>query len=321
MARYLLAAALLLLTVPCAVRAQEPKEAKEPEKPWSNETEFSLVLTEGNSNTQTIGFKDTLTRRWPGAQFRLKLEALRSATSDDWFEQADAGYTWLPGEDPPPMTASLVKPPSELDAENYFVEGRYTRTIFEEFNWNAGASWDRNEDAGIVNRYIVFGGVGHLWFDREDLKFQSSYGLSWTDREEETPDPEKEERFVGVRLSWNYENLLGKITTYNNDWTNNISVADSKDWSSEMTNSVSVSMSKRLSLRVSLRWLYNNEPALEDVDFVAQVEVVDPDGIPGNGDEFIQTVSSGGSEFTLTETRVRKEKLDSIFKTTLVISF
>lgn len=311
------------LLISCAPALAEEEEAP-PSKNWSNETEFSLVVTEGNSNTETVGLKNLLTRKWENAEFRLKLEALRTDTSDDWFVQVDPGVTWLPGESPPPATGTtLVKPPTEPDAENYFVEGRYDRTIPQKTNlsWHAGASWDRNKDAGILNRYIVFGGVGNLWWDREDLRFQTSYGLSYTDREEETPDPEKEDQFVGARLSWNYMNMFGKNTTYNNDMTFNLSLSDLQDWSSEMTNAISVSMNKWLSLRVSLRWLYSNEPALEDVDLLARVELRDPDGVPGSGDEFFETVSGGGAELVFGETRVRKEKLDQIFKTTLVISF
>lgn len=292
-----------------------------PEKAWSNETELSVVLTEGNSSTRTIGLKDTLARRWTKARFQLKVEALRAETSDDWFEQVDPGFTWEPGAAPPPTTSTLVKPEAELDAENYFIEGRYDREIRKTLTWHAGASWDRNFDAGIIGRTIVFGGLGNVWYKRDDLKFNTSYGLSWTDRNEETPDPEKEPAFPGARLSWSYLNKFGASTTYTNEWTNNFSLADGSDWSSDMTNALSVSMSKRLSLRVSLRWLYNHEPALEDVDVVAQVEIRDPDGIPGNGDEFFETVSSGGIEVTTGETQVRKERLDQIFKTTLVISF
>jgi hypothetical protein len=66
---------------------------------------------------------------------------------------------------------------------------------------------------------------------------------------------------------------------------------------------------------------YNNEPALEDVDVVARVAVRDPDGVPGSGDEFVETVTEGGYEVAVGETRVRKEQLDTIFKTTLVVSF
>jgi hypothetical protein len=297
-----------------------PAPATEP-APWSNDTELSAVFTQGNSDTATVGFKNVLVRRWTDEVFRLKLEALRTANSDDWFEQADAGYTWLPGETPTPGSATLVKPPVESDAENYFAEARFDRTIRKELNWHVGGSWDRNADAGILSRWIVFGGLGNLWRDVDELKLQTSYGLSYTDREEETPDPEKEERFAGVRLSLNYRQKFGKSTTVGIDWTGNVSIADPGDWSSDLTTSVSVTMSKRLSLRVSLRWLYNSEPALEDADLVARVELVDPDGVPGSGDEYFQTVSEGGYEIVYGETRVRKESLDQIFTTGLVVSF
>ena len=292
------------------------------EKAWSNETEFNVAYTQGNSNTQSLGLKHTLVRRFSGARFQGKVEVFRATTSDDWYLRVDPGYTWAPGADPPAdPNSTLVKPAAEPDAENYFVEGRYDRDIAKAFQWHAGASWDSNEDAGIVSRYIAFGGVGHLWRDRPDLRLQTSYGLSWTDREEETPDPEKDEQFVGARASLQYRQKFGQSTTFDNDTTVNVSLADRNDWSSEMTNSLSVTMTRRMSLRVSLRLLYNHEPALEDVDVNARVVIRDPDGIPGNGDEYIETVADGGSEFEFDESRVRKEALDEIFKTTLVLSF
>ena len=297
-------------------------DAPTAEKAWSNETELNVVFTEGNSNTQSLGLKNTVVRRFSGARFQGKLEAFRATTSDDWFLRVDPGYTWEPGADPPvDPTTTLVKPPAEPDAENYFVEGRYDRDITKGFQWHLGASWDSNEDAGIVSRYIVFGGVGHLWRDKPEQRLQTSYGLSWTDREEETRDPEKDERFFGARGGLQYRQKLGETTTFDHDTTANVSLADRKDWSAEMTNALSVSMSKRLSLRVSLRLLYNHEPALEDVDVNARVVIRDPDGIPGNGDELIETVADGGSEFEFDESQVRKEKLDQIFKSTLVVTF
>jgi len=302
--------------------ASDPPPPAAPPRPWSNETELSVVLTEGNSNTQTLGFKDILVRRLGKSRAQLKLEGLRTADADDWFTQVDPGYTWEPGATPPSdVTSSLVKPPVEPDAENFLLEGRYDAPIRKELTWNAGASWDKNEDAGIESRYIVFAGLGHLWWDQPDHKFLTSYGLSYTHRREETPDPEKDEDFAGLRLSLDYMKKFWTNCTFNNETTTNVSLADTNDWSADMTNGIAVSMNKWLSLRVSLRWLYNHEPALEDVDQVARVVVQDPDGIPGNGDEFFETVPSGGAEITFGETDVRREKLDQVFKTTLVISF
>ena len=81
-------------------------------------------------------------------------------------------------------------------------------------------------------------------------------------------------------------------------------------------------MVSHVSLKVSLQWLYENEPALEsDLDVIAFVEVINPDGIPGSGDERFQTLSSGGTKLVVGSADARKDKLDTVFKTALVIKF
>lgn len=92
-------------------------------------------------------------------------------------------------------------------------------------------------------------------------------------------------------------------------------------FSSDMTTSIRVPMPQRLSLRVGLHWIYNNLPALEDIDLVAQLIVVDRDGIPGNGDEYFETVESGGAPVDLGSVQERKEKLDTVFTTSWGIRF
>jgi len=315
-----------LLAPVLAIGAALPAGAQDASAPerkvgWFNSTEFSLVATEGNSNTSAFGFKNTLTRRWTKEWFTLRLDSTRTATADDRFALVEPGLSWEPGAMPPPYTTTTVDPPGEPDVEKYFVEGRFDKKTGKTRNWNTGGSWDRNSDAGIINRYIVFAGVGNLWQDTDDRKLQTSYGISWTDREEETPDPEKDERFAGVRLVFRYSEKMGQVTTYKSDLTFNMSLKDSSDYSFDMVNSVAVSMNRRLSLKVSLQWLYNNEPALEDVDVVARVMLIDPDGVPGSGDELFETVADGGNELTLDETQVRKKALDTVFNASLVINF
>jgi hypothetical protein len=68
--------------------------------------------------------------------------------------------------------------------------------------------------------------------------------------------------------------------------------------------------------------LYENEPALETgLDVIAHAELLDPDGIPGTGDELYQTVASGGATLVLGSADARKDSLDTVFRTALVISF
>ena len=63
------------------------------------------------------------------------------------------------------------------------------------------------------------------------------------------------------------------------------------------------------------------ERPVKEIDVIARVVLIDPNGIPGSGDEFFETVSEGGFEITVGEDRVRRESLDTIFRTTLVVNF
>ncbi len=288
---------------------------------WFNTTELSLVVTEGNSSTDIFAFKNSLTRAWEQSRVTLLLDGMRSNTSDDRFLLADPGQTFLPGESPMLTATTLITPSKDSDAEKYFFEGRFTKELGGSRHWNAGGSWDRNEDAGILNRYIVFAGMGNHWKDGEKLGFETSYGLSFTDREEEKLDDQKEQQFAGVRATVDLDYKVRPTTTLSYDFTGNLNVEDTSDFSLDTTGSVSVSMSKRVALKVSLQFLFNSEPALEDVDLIARLELIDPDGIPGTGDEFFQTVADGGIEIDLGESRLRKEELDTVFRTSLVVNF
>ena len=318
----IIAAILLLSWFHGPVSAQQAEtESEKKTVGWFNSTELSLVVTKGNSSTETTGFKNTLTRKWEKSDFRLHMDSVRSDTSDDRFLLMDAGLIFLPGETPTGDATTLIKPGSELDVEKYFLEGKYNRKLGGKKTWNAGGSWDRNEDSGILNRYIAFGGVGTAWKDGEKLMLHTGYAGSYTDREEETPDPEKDAQFFGFRgtLELDYQVLATTKLEYR--FTGNVNLQNRSDYSIDSTGSVSVAMNGMMSLKASVQFLFNSVPALEDVDVLARLILVDPDGVPGSGDEFFESVSEGGSEIKIGEDRVRKDHLDTVFRTSLVITF
>jgi len=301
--------------------AQSP--ANEPPKlGWSNSTDLSLVLTAGNSAAKTWGFSDQLRHVWDNARFELIASVVRSDTADDRFFMIGPGLEFPVGGAPVNPPTSLITPEPTPDVANYLIGGSYERNITPAFFWNAGASWDRNDDAGIVNRYITFAGIGNKWVDTTRRRFTTSYGFSYTNREEEEPDPEKDESFPGARLGWDYTERFNAGTTFDNKFAANVNLSDSTDYSLNTTSALTVAVASAISLKVSLQWLYENEPALEtDLDVIAFVEVLNPDGIPGSGDERFRTLSSGGSKLVLGSADARKDKLDTIFRTALVIRF
>ena len=54
---------------------------------------------------------------------------------------------------------------------------------------------------------------------------------------------------------------------------------------------------------------------------VAYAELVNPDGIAGSGDEYYRTLESGRTKIVFGSQDARKDKLDTIFRTALVIKF
>jgi hypothetical protein len=47
------------------------------------------------------------------------------------------------------------------------------------------------------------------WFDRDDLKFKTTYGVTYTDQEDVYEDPSFDDTFLGARFAWDYMNQLG----------------------------------------------------------------------------------------------------------------
>ena len=176
---------------------------------WSNATELSVVRTQGNAETQTFGFKNTLRRNWSAARLRLRVDGVRARTAGERILVVEPGLRFLPGELPADFETGVARTGGAPEVEQYFVEGRAEVTISDRFFWNAGGSWDRNHDAGIRNRYVSFGGVGNVWADRRDLSFSTGYGFSYTVREETEPDPAKNDRFGGIRIDGDYHQRLG----------------------------------------------------------------------------------------------------------------
>ena len=100
-----------------------------------------------------------------------------------------------------------------------------------------------------------------------------------------------------------------------------MNLLSASDYSLNVTNALGVAMNDHLSLRVSLQHLYEHLPALEYAGIVAHVALIDPDGVPGSGDELFETVAAGGAEIDFGTGRIRKAGLDAVFRTALVITF
>jgi len=282
---------LLLAVSGCALVADPGALAADsPKLGWADAAELSFVSTAGNSESSTFGLRNTLTRTWTAARFECKLAGLRA--------ESTTKTTVVDAANPP---ALLVLEDTRVTAESYLLTARYDRDVSKRLFWYAGAGWDRNEFAGIENRYSAVGGVGQRWWDREDLLFRTDYGVTVTRQDNVVAIPGQEETFAGLRVSWAYRNRFGANTTYTNDLILDQNLDDTSDWRADMLQGIAVAMSERLALKVGLRWLYDHEPSFQLLT---------------------ASVDSAGNPVVPPVTQLAQlDELDSIFTVSLVVNF
>lgn len=289
---YTVVAICLLLAAGGGSPLVQAAEEEEKKTGWFDTAELGYTLTTGNSETATISFANTLTRLWDDAKFEFKIGGLRAETT--------TVTTIAIGPDDQNFSVSRTEN-TDVNAEKYYVDAEYFRQIHERLYWNAGAGWFRNQDAGIENRYSAYAGVGNLWWDRDDLKFNTSYNLSYTDQQDVFDDPATDDSFPGFRLSWAYLNKFGQNTVYTQDFVFNVSLDEIDDYYWNMSNAVAVTMTKKLALKVSLIWLYNNIPSVTEVPLY--------DAPPDQGG------TQNGTAL------VPLDELDTVFTVALVVNF
>lgn len=267
-----------------------PGQEEEKKTGWSDSAELSVVATAGNSESTTLGFKNTLIRDWERAQFTFKAAGIRaeSASGDRIAMQTT----------PAPTPFVVIDPPKELSAENYIVDAKYGRNITDRLTWQSSIGWERNRFAGIENRYVASAGLGNVWHDREDLKFRTEYSVTYTDQEDVTPTPGVDDSFAGIRLLVDYLNQLGENSTYTTTLVIDENVDETDDWRADWVHGFGVSLNRRVALKVSLTLLYDNLPSLE------QIALYDNLGVN-----------------TGTTVTNQLDELDTIFSTSLVVSF
>ena len=191
---------------------------------------------------------------------------------------------------------AINDPKRVLDNERYYVLGKYQRNISENFFWMTGAGWDRDMNAGIHDREVLFLGVGNTWTNTEETKLKTEYAVTFTRRIDALPDPLRNEKFSEIRLALDYFQLVRGNNQFEIDFVYFLNVNQVNDFRFDSTNLFTSKFSSMFALRVSLQFLFQNLPALEQLDLFN-----------------LQRVSLGTAV-------VRKRKLDSIFKFSFVIT-
>lgn len=256
----------------------------EPERGWKDTAELSLVVAGGNSETSTFSFTNELAYLAEGSTFTFTAEALRAESTT----VSRAAFSTQGGID-------LVETEqTDVTAERYRLATAYDRHISDRHFWNVGIEGLKNELAGVDLRIVAQGGLGQVWVDREDAHLKTRTALTFT-REEDLAGNEDE--FAGLRLGADYDRGWGENTTFGGEAVVDVNADETDDLRLDWTNWVSVSMSERLALKLSLKLLYDNLPS------TVPAPLFTPDG-----------VETGSVPVELDE-------LDTLFTAALVVRF
>lgn len=229
---------------------QDPDQAPR----WTNDTEFSWVASNGNSDTNTLGLRNLYQREWLEAKLSLETGWMRATSRSGNRIAIVRG----------PDTITVVEPTSETDGQRLYSKLRYQQETTGRHYWFS--SWDtaRDEPSNINRQFIFSGGVGTTWRDEDALTFRTSYGVSFTD---ERLTLEGINRFAGFRLFYGLRMLATVSTAVESELTTDGSFRDANDVRLDWLNAATVAVSSRIALKASVRLLFRNLPALETIGF------------------------------------------------------
>lgn len=275
----------LLLTITGTSTAASAQDA--PPTGWFNTAELTAIWTAGNSPASTFGAKNELRRVWAAATFKLQAGGLRTEATRLSRTASGSATNFSINE-----TST-----STVTAENYFLRGRYDRSLPSSAFLFGGAGWSRNTFAGIQNRYSFVTGAGRAWVDRDGARFKTDLGLTYTIQDDVVNDPDESDGFIGFRFTTEGLKQLTSTTIYSSTLIVDQNLNQRSDLRGDFINAVQVSINSNLALKTSLQLLYDKLPALVQVP------------LTGSG------VPSGTNVLT------PLDKVDSVFTVALVINF
>jgi len=276
--------AVVTATVLAAVLTAAPALAQDEERQLgaTNSTELGLVVTSGNSNTTNFNVRNLFAYNWEQADLDWEFGILRASSDDDRFAVGTEN------------DFDVIEPDAEPDNERIYTNLRYLRNINPRFFWYGRLFADRDQPADIDYRFTPSVGAGNTWADREGLKLLTGYGLSYT---AEKLTLEGERNFAGYQLFYNLDLQATTSTSVESNLTFDGSLEEGNDFRFDWLNGVGVSISETIALKASVRLVYRNSPALEEIDL------------------------ENGAGIVIGEVVVPKKKLDTALTTSLVISF
>lgn len=258
---------------------------------WSALLEAGAATTAGNSETVSLNARGEAVHSWLRTELRFSGGLIRNSVQETTRFAVGSAANVV--ED-----ATLVP-----KAANYFGHADLLRRITERFFWKVGGDWERDRFAGVDSRAIARAGVGYIWENRRDARFQTALDATFTSETMTVEDPSREETYPGARLSVDVERRFGgeeRRNAYTSKLLLDQNLSDSDDTRIDFTNALALAINRRLSLKAQVQLRYDRLPALVEIDLFPAT--------PGPG------VSPTG------KVAVEADELDAISTLTLVVN-
>lgn len=230
---------------------------------WENATELSFVSTGGNASSSSLGLKAALTGTGGQNTFKLEVGGIRSETNLTTRTATGTATQFNVNE-------TTI---SQLTAENYFLRGRYDRSLDVAYSF-VGAGWDRNTFAGVQNRYALVAGFGKTLVEGDSGHFKADLGATYTIQKDVDPAPGADDAFGGARLTVDAARELSATTAYTTALIVDQNLEETDDLRADWINSLSVTLNSNLALKASVQLLYDKLPSL------LSVPLFDTGGVP-----------------------------------------
>lgn len=278
--------AAALLSAPVGVQAQE--EEDEARVRWVFEGELTSVISQGNSESTTLGLGATVRRRWERDALRFEAGGIRVETGRISRRAVGSAEDFA-------LERSVD---TEKTAESVFLRGRYERTLSERFFLYTGADWLRNTFAGIESRLLLALGGGNSWLDNDRSRFSTNYAVTYTFQEDVVENPFLESDFAGLRAGWEYWRRVSGSAEFESTLVSDLNLQETEDLRFDFTNALTVDVNDAIALKPSLQLVWRNQPSLTEVPLF----------------------TAGGAE-TGETVQAPLEQLDTFFRLALVLTF
>lgn len=278
-----------LLAVLLVAALAVPAAAAEPELPgWYFDADLAGVWTAGNSESNALGAAAKLQRLVDQWHFTFKGSASQTQTTKVTRTASGSVDDFTVNEDRERETASEFFNATAIAAydvsEHFFVLG--------------GADWTRNRPAGIDSRTLLALGAGNTWWATDETTLRTFYNGTYTFQDDVVTNPFTAKDFPGLQAGYTLERQLSVSTTFKSDLVADLNLDNTDDIRVDWYNALPVSINSRLELKPSLRLLWRNDPALQELP------LVDGGGVP-TGDTIVTPL----------------DEIDTIFTLALVIKF